>query len=481
MDEQDPICLNGIHGVTGEYLVEPLSWKEAARIALGKPQHEGLRGWFGRIAETVKTRFLGLPLDVDPTDIARAGWAIVFPENGDDAVRQALQPLIDHRRTRVPPMHCKELDYRAGERMKDWLKRHQVGPGNITPTKVPYYVLLVGEPTEIPFEFQYLLDIEYAVGRIAFDHPDDYRQYAQSLIDYEISGRAAAAEEVVYWGPRHTADRATQMSADHLIAPLFQGLPAADKQPALPAIAEELGYRSRCFVKQDGKKANLQEVLHGENGKAPTFLLTASHGMAWPQNDQRHYEAQGALLCQDWGGFGEVKSSDYLAADSVEEDARLHGLVAFMFACYGAGTPQFDPYLKNRSQGPSEIARRPFVAPLPKRLLAHPQGAALAVLGHVERAWGYSIKPPGVGAQLTPFRNFVGRVLQGEPVGHATADISQKYAIVSAHLLSLLDEAKEGQPPSDRELAAAWIERNDAQNYIVLGDPAARIRVDHLE
>ena len=33
---------------------------------------------------------------------------------------------------------------------------------------------------------------------------------------------------------------------------------------------------------------------------------------------------------------------------------------------------------------------------------------------------------------------------------------------------------------SDRELALAWIERNDAQNYVVLGDPAVRVRVDQL-
>jgi hypothetical protein len=31
---------------------------------------------------------------------------------------------------------------------------------------------------------------------------------------------------------------------------------------------------------------------------------------------------------------------------------------------------------------------------------------------------------------------------------------------------------------SDRDLVAFWLERNDAQNYVVLGDPAVRIRTD---
>jgi hypothetical protein len=33
---------------------------------------------------------------------------------------------------------------------------------------------------------------------------------------------------------------------------------------------------------------------------------------------------------------------------------------------------------------------------------------------------------------------------------------------------------------SDRDLVTYWLERNDAQNYVVLGDPAARLRVDKL-
>jgi hypothetical protein len=32
--------------------------------------------------------------------------------------------------------------------------------------------------------------------------------------------------------------------------------------------------------------------------------------------------------------------------------------------------------------------------------------------------------------------------------------------------------------PTDRDLVACWLERNDAQNYILLGDPAVRIRED---
>ncbi len=34
---------------------------------------------------------------------------------------------------------------------------------------------------------------------------------------------------------------------------------------------------------------------------------------------------------------------------------------------------------------------------------------------------------------------------------------------------------------ADADLIPTWIERNDAQNYVVLGDPAVRLRVDDLK
>lgn len=487
----DDLIFNGIDGLTGEYLVPPITAAEAVRIAQGRPPEGSLGTWLRAIVSVLRRPKLGLPMDVDPTNLSRAGWAIVFPFGISAEVKAAVQPLLDRRKSLVPPDRCKVLEYRPGESMKKWLQRQGVAPGSVTPTKAPYYITLVGGPRDIPFDFQYLLDVEYAVGRLAFDTPEQYRSYAEGVVAYETASGARQAKEVAFWGPRHPADRATQMSADALLGPLADGVPALGDQPAEPPVAAERGYRSRCFRGGDATKARLLETLHPTTGTvSPAVLFTASHGMGWPKGDPRQRQSQGALLCQDWSGFGQISPAHYVTAAEIESGAKVSGLIAFLFACYGAGTPQTDNFLSDRGRGPVEIAEESFVAALPQRLLSHPGGPALAVVGHVERAWGYSIRPFGAGAQgpnaqgavgqIGPFRDFLARVLAGQPVGHATKNFSERYAVLSSELLSQLDESNPGPRPTPQEIAATWVERNDAQNYVLLGDPAVRLRAELL-
>ena len=165
----------------------------------------------------------------------------------------------------------------------------------------------------------------------------------------------------------------------------------------------------------------------------------------------------------------------------MQSDARVHGLIAFLFACYGAGTPLTDRFVHRAGQAPPVIANEPFIAALPKALLAHQGGGALACIGHVERAWGFSIQPPNVvSPQLQPFQNAIGRILIGQPVGHALKDFNERYASLSTRLAGKLEKLSAGLPNDDPALATDWLERNDAQGYAVIGDPAVRLRVQDL-
>lgn len=462
----DTLCLNGIDASTGGYLVPPLSIGEAAAIVRGDARPDkGTTSWLKRVWQTLTQPHLGLPHDVDPAIVAQAGWAIVFHEHESDAVKHALEPLIAHRRTRVPADRCHVLTYQTGQTRAEWLAANGAAAGSVLPTRVPYYLLLVGGPERFPFTFCHHLDVEYAVGCLHFDAPEDYARYAASVIDYETSAAAPNAKRMVMFGPRHAGDRSTMLTADHLVTPL------ASQPPAGFEIELLLGDRAR-------KEALLNALAPRSGTPQPALVFTASHGMGWKTPDARQAADQGALICQDWRPLAPPGPGDYLCAADLPAEGRVHGAIVFHFACYGAGTPQHDRFLREKGRPPAVIAERPFMAALPKALLAHPRGGALAVIGHVERAWGCSIATPKAGPQILPFRNALERLALGQPAGHAMKDFNERYATLSTTLAGMLEEAEFGAAVDGEALVRAWAERNDAEGYLLLGDPAVAIRAD---
>lgn len=470
------IYVNGIDGATGQYLVEPLDLQELAqRIVAVSPRPEPPPA-------PDESIHLGLPLDVKPEDVSQAGWAVVFHQDESPEVKAALTPLIEHRRKRVAnDTILKVLEYRKGEMLPQWLARHGVGIGSIEPHRIPYYLLLIGSPERIPFEFGHFLDVEYCVGRLHFDTPAEYAAYAQSVTSYETEATVPNSREAVFFAPRHPMDPATQMSADLLVTPLIDGLPAQDSEPATKSVLERSSFRVRKLWGKEAKKEALTDILLAKApSKPPAFLFTASHGIGWPKGHPRQLATQGALLCQDWPPFTALAANHYFAAQDIPAEARIHGLITFHFACYGAGTPAQDQFVHKPGQPPPQIAEAPFFAALPKALLTHPKGGALACIGHVERAWGYSIVTAKAGPQLLPFRNVIGRILEGLPVGFALKDFNDRYAALSTVLTGLLQQKGFGVAIPDAQLAARWTERNDAEGYVILGDPAVRLRSQDL-
>ncbi len=469
----DPLLVfNGIDATTGDYLLAPMTPKQAARFFGAHqpdPDHlRELRWWRRRAAEA----FFGPREGVDPKSLTESGWGVIFAHDADPAIREAMAGLLEHRRReagRAREQRYREFagedGYRPGETKQQFLARHGAGPGPADPDRVPYYLLIAGDPASIPFSFQYQLDVQYAVGRIHFDTPEGYAAYARSVVAAETGGVPRPRRAAIF-AARNPGDQATSLSSAELATPLAESLRK-----------EHSDWSVKALVGEQATKQGLADLLGGD--RVPTLLFTATHGAGFPGGHPRQLRHQGALVCQDWPGPGPghdaLAEDHYFSGDDLDASACLLGLISFHFACFSAGTPRWEDFAPDDPDRRVELAPHPFVGSLPKRLLSHPGGGALGVVGHVERAWGYSFLWPQVGSQTEVYRSCLERLIDGHPLGSAFEYFNERYAELSCDLSVALEDTKFRKHPDYLSLSAMWTANNDARGFAILGDPAARL------
>lgn len=481
----EPLVFNGVDAESGGYGVPPMTLAELAGLAR-------------------RVTFLtpmALIEDESPHDLASAGWGVIFPAAGAGPRKEALAGLLARRREQAGQRY-RELVFQPGDNKERFLRRHGVGAaGPVDPRRMPYYLLLAGNPEEIPWDFQYRLGVQYAVGRLHFERPEQYAAYARTVVRSEERGAegggaggggkgvdaGAGERRVTFFGVRNPDDRATALSEQYLVRPLAHNL----EQRCYA------GWEVSAVAPQEAGKARLLRLLGGE--ETPSLLFTASHGVEFSRGNSRQLAEQGGLLCGEWPGPEAVKGplsrDHFLTAEDMPEGADFRGMVAFFFACYGAGTPRFDAFSHLRSGPPEELAPEAFVSRLPQRLLGHSGRGdgrgALAVIGHVERAWGCSFLWGGAGSQPQAFEDTLRRLMKGYRVGAATSRLHERYAELAVDLTSEIERDRmrralgppAGRPSpladpagdTDDQLARRWTAHNDARSYVVLGDPAVRL------
>jgi len=444
--EPEYLTFNGVNGETGEYQRAPIRLDRLA-------------------ARRRRRRWRWVVAGVDARNLAEAGWGVIFDPGVPSDVRDALRGLLEYRRDQSAGgdgARYKELRYEPGETAAAFLARHGLRFGPADPEKVPYYLLIVGGPEEIPYEFQYQLDVQYAVGRLWFDTPEEYAAYARSVIAAEMRP-APASRPVVFFAPRHPDDGMTRLSAEQLVRPLAEKLSGKVN-----------GWTVEALLGEEAGKERLGRLLGGN--ETPALLFTAGHGVCFLEDDERQRELQGALLCQEWPGprAREISEEHYFSACDVPAGARLQGLVSFHFACYSAGTPRWDSFAHLETGKAKSIAPHAFIARLPQRLLGHPGGGALAVIGHVDQAWPCSFLWEDTGAQIQTFASTLTNLMSGHPVGAAMEYFGQRYAEIATELTARLQPVGGGRRDG-LDLLKLWLANNDARSYVILGDPAVRL------
>ncbi len=435
MTTDDPLRVLGIEGSTGRPL-DSLPLVEARRRAeqalrRGRPPRYG----------------------VASGDLRSAGWGVVFSEGVGGAVREALEPLLARRRRQAGD-RFRELTYRPGEGAADFRTRLRAGLGRVDPRQVPWYLLLIGDPADLPHGFELDLDVPHAIGRLAFDDAGDFAAYAQRIVEAEQRPAKGEIRAGVF-APNHPDDLPTAICTEHLAQPLA-------------ALLEQRGLRPEVVI---GEGAGRTELL-GLVDRAPDLLVTVSHAVAFPADHRSQRARQGALLCADWPGPVRwpraIPPKHTVAAKDLPPGA-LSGGVAMLFGCHTAGTPCRDPFGSDRPEDARELTSRPFVAALARSLLGR-DGGALAVVGHVGRVFEASCLWRGV-SQIGPFEDAVHALLDGRRLGEALDGFGQRFAdLAVTWARSRMDPDAAESDPLD-----LWLAFHDARSWSLLGDPAVRL------
>jgi len=459
-DPTDLVAINGIDWETGQILPAPT--RDMAQEVPDAVKDRGTR----------MERYLAVS-EVDPNDLKQAGWGVIFAPNTPDTVKKALEPLLALRESQANRLFKRFEDNqvpKAGETVRDWLERP---PRSITLAAVdpeygvPLYLLIVGSPSDISFEFQYLLDTYWCVGRLSFDKAEDYRAYADQVVAYETAMTLPHTKQMTLFAPRNDADRATAFFSNQVAKPFSTGSrPLGQKQ----------GFQLRSVLADDATKEEFGTILKGKApGGLPALLFTGSHGTYAPMTDPEQRDKLGALVTQDWPGPGNPMKKDYcFTASDIGSDVNLRGLIHFFFACYGGGCPKFDTYSKPQKQ----IAQETLVSRLPQNMLKR---GALASIAHIDRAFASAFQSSRAQSQPQDIRDVLVQIMQGQRVGQAMDKFNLHWAVLAAELTELLrDREIDPTSVSENTLLNCWLGRDDGRNYVVLGDPAVRLRVEAM-
>lgn len=427
----------------------------------------------------------------DANDLTQAGWGILFASDADPAIQAQLQPLIDLRKSQVQdPTLFKVFSGNTGvlpgQTAASWAQQRGVSlSAQVDPSRgVPYYLLIVGGPDRISFEFQALLKMQWAVGRLYFDDIADYGRYAQAVVQYESkSFMPAQSKNSAIWVTRNYGDLATAM---------LSGVICQDFLPPGTPLGTRRQFLLNAFVNEKATKPQLIEILRGNvPGGPPAVIFTGSHGCDYSGADlDTQRRMQGALMTQEWIPKTPANATNQFSADDIPADAKLLGAIGFIFACYSGACPTESNYYLNPDGTPVKVAPQPMVARLPQALLSR---GMLAVIAHIDMAFPYAFQDVVGTPQMQAVRSPLELLMAGKRTGLAADALTSLWSARSAQL-GLAQGPTSPAPATGGSLPAAapasstskalaqmTIARDDARNYIVLGDPATQLRVRDLK
>lgn len=432
-----------------------------------------------------------------PDNLSAQHWTVVVPRTDKGrASLDKLRPLVVRRAREqgkegdnVEPLWVEESE--AGMNTPEaiaWVaKHHAPGPGR------PLYLLLLGDLDEISLELQQVLQHDALVGRLCFDDPQEYEAYAQKLLAIEASAQLPNQPALLLYTAQE--DEITRHAAQWLIQPLKTHL------------EQWLGSMARVACLEPGAGRDLLKKMRAEAGPPEAseasatetpgaqIVFSVCHGQGRPIFEMYKPKFwQGALRL---GGGEQILGETFrqrAAQGRPSISAPLYGGIWMCVACFGAGTPResaYHPWLAELvrygqySQPLSDVLanlprsdERPFIADLPKALLAHPKGP-IGFVGHVDLAWTYGYMG-GERARDSRAHRFATPLwlwARGARLGVGFGALMQSYREANYLLTESYADSQASSVRALAQRARLWITRNDLRSYILLGDPAARLQL----
>jgi hypothetical protein len=422
----------------------------------------------GVAAQALPDHLWGENDDVD--DLTRQRWCVVVPEGArGEHLRALVEPLVARRRDE---QRAAVATYPVPSRMsqseaQQWLAR--VRAGFASAREAPRYYLLLGDLDEVPLTVQQAIALaDGCPGRLAFDRDDDLAAYVHKALREESSDPTSVHLYAA------ATDRTIEHAQTNLLAPVRDQLRRSHDLGELPtaAVADvpdlaAAAAHARAFV---------FSLTHGYGGDRRSGFLDPA----------ARRSQQGALVLP---GGARITAADVAGKPFIQDG------FWFMFACYGAGTPAdsaYAPWLRELRGGAlahladateralPPAGERPFVAAIPRAALANPEGPR-ACFGHVDVAWQYSYSDadPTVLSRPSKFAALVEDACRGRRAGAIARGLVRAATDAALRLAAEAELARRDPDAAARRadrVAHLWLLHHDLASYVLLGDPAVRLR-----
>lgn len=327
------------------------------------------------------------------------------------------------------------------------------------PGRLPYYLMILGGPDEVPWALQFALASTRAVGRLPLAGTE-LANHVRALLD-DFKGGGADPYTTVTWSVDLGVEDITHLMRKFLAEKIHAEFVADPEMGATRSI--NLG------GDVDGLVAALKE-------QHPGVIVTTSHGMTGPLDDVAAMRAQmGAPVDRHGKALTPALLDGWAPA----------GAVWYCHACCSAGAeapsvfaPLFDEGTGLRLILEGISAAGAMVAPLPLALLGHAKPAR-AFIGHVEPTFDWTLRNP-VNQQVVTkpivdaiYPNLFQRFPR-TPIGHA---FRQVYANIGSYLANwqVARQGFDSGASNLPELMNLQLSARDLQGMVILGDPAVTL------